>query len=75
MLTFTSSQLRDTVKKDDTSAEVTKAVDAIDFLEFSDLEDSLKEDVKFLQEHPLVLKETKVSGWIHHVETGKVRGR
>ncbi|EIN13373.1 carbonic anhydrase [Punctularia strigosozonata HHB-11173 SS5] len=76
MLTFNSGQLRDIVKRsapESTSAEVAKQVDGIDFLEFDDLEGSVKEDVAFLKESPLVLPETTVSGWVYEVETGKVR--
>jgi carbonic anhydrase len=54
--------------------KVAEAVDKIEFLEFSSVEDSIEHDVKFLKEHPLVMKDTAVSGWVYHVETGKVRG-
>jgi len=75
MLTFTTPQLRDIIKSaapSDTKDEIAKTVDSIDFLEFGNLEASVNDDVKFLQEHPLVLKETKVTGWIYHTETGAV---
>ncbi|KAF9455021.1 carbonic anhydrase, partial [Macrolepiota fuliginosa MF-IS2] len=74
MLTFNSEQLRDIVRDahpgDD---DVAKAVNAIDFLEFPTLEESVKADVQFLKENPLVLKDTTITGWIYEVETGKVR--
>ncbi|KZT23873.1 carbonic anhydrase [Neolentinus lepideus HHB14362 ss-1] len=73
MLTFSTDQLRQIVKDSDPADEGLKAVDNIDFLEFADLEDSVKKDVKFLQNNPLVLKETKVTGWVYEVETGKIR--
>ncbi|KAJ3548561.1 hypothetical protein NMY22_g1214 [Coprinellus aureogranulatus] len=73
MLTFTTGQLKKIVKdaapKD---AKVTEAVENIDFLEFSELEQSVKDDVKFLKENPLVLKETKITGWTYDVRTGKI---
>lgn len=75
MLTFTTPQLRDIIKSaapSDTKDEIAKTVDSIDFLEFGNLEASVNDDVKFLQEHSLVLKETKVTGWIYHTETGAV---
>jgi hypothetical protein len=72
MLTFSTPQLRDKVKKESPDAEAGKLVDSIDFLEFSDVESGIKKDVEFLKEHPLVLKDTKVTGWVYHVETGKV---
>lgn len=73
MLTFKSEDLRGIVKKAHPGdSNVASQVDAIDFLEFPELESSVKNDVKFLQDSPLVLKETKVTGWVYEVETGKV---
>lgn len=73
MLTFTTDHLHRIVKDADPgNATVAEAVNQIHFLEFSDLEESVKDDVKFLKEHPLVLKDTVVTGWIYRVETGKV---
>ncbi|KXN81132.1 hypothetical protein AN958_06086 [Leucoagaricus sp. SymC.cos] len=73
MLLFTSEQVRSLVRDahpgDD---EVSRAVGELDFLEFSNLEESVKADVKFLKENVLVLPETTITGWIHDVETGKV---
>ncbi|KAJ7456571.1 carbonic anhydrase, partial [Mycena latifolia] len=73
MVTFRGSELKRLVKwanPDDVSCA--EQVDQIDFLEFKDLEDSVKSDVNFLKESPLILKETKITGWIHHLETGEV---
>jgi carbonic anhydrase len=78
MQTFTTAQLREKLK---TSAEtrdaekVAAAADAIQFLEFSDLDKAVKEEVEFVNAHPLILKETEVTGWVYHVESGKVRYR
>jgi carbonic anhydrase len=76
MLTFTTTQLQEKLKasaegKPD-AEKVTAAAEAIQFLEFSDLDKSVKEEVKFAQEHPLILNETEVTGWVYHVESGKV---
>jgi carbonic anhydrase len=75
MLTFTSDQLRDIVKGDAQADEgVAAALQAIgSFHEFSDVEASIKSDVAFLKNHPLILKETTITGWVHEVETGRVR--
>ncbi|RXW23837.1 hypothetical protein EST38_g2000 [Candolleomyces aberdarensis] len=72
MLTFTTEQLK-TIVKDASpgDAAIAEAVDKFQFLEFSHLEDSVKDDVKFLQENPLLLPETKISGWVYDVHTGK----
>jgi carbonic anhydrase len=75
MLTFTTPQLRDIVKKAHPGdAVVAEQVDAIDFQEFPQLEERVKADVEFLQKNPMVLEETKISGWVYSVETGKVNG-
>ncbi|EJF66406.1 carbonic anhydrase [Dichomitus squalens LYAD-421 SS1] len=71
MLTFSTPQLRALVKESDPANDALKAVDAIDFLEFQGLEESVKVDVKFLEENPLVLPGTKITGWVYEVETGK----
>lgn len=73
MLQFTGDYLRGVVKNADPgNATVASQVESIDFLEFGHLEESIKSDVKFLQDNPLVLKESKISGWVYEVETGKV---
>ena len=73
MLTFDTAGLRANVRAADPANAALSAVDEIDFLEFSGLEESVRTDVKFLQEHPLVLPETKITWWVYEVETGKVR--
>jgi len=73
MLTFDNDHLRNLIKKADPSPEIAKEVDAIDFLTFPKLEQSIKEDVKFLEENKLVLGEAKISGWVYEVETGKIK--
>ncbi|KAJ7169460.1 carbonic anhydrase [Mycena filopes] len=73
MVTFRGPELKQLVKwanPDDSACA--KQVDAIDFLEFKDLEQSVKDDVNFLKESPLILKDTKITGWIHHLETGEI---
>jgi hypothetical protein len=76
MVTFNTPSLKQLVKDSDPEVfakpENAKLIDELDFLEFDDLEESVKRDVKFLKESPLVVKGTKVTGWIHHVETGEV---
>ncbi|KAL0573141.1 hypothetical protein V5O48_008829, partial [Marasmius crinis-equi] len=72
MLTFTTEQLRGIVKKDaDVGGGGKTEVDTIQFLEFGDLEQSVRDDVKLLQDNPLLLKGTKVTGWVFRVEDGK----
>lgn len=66
MVTFNSSQLHDLVKKRVDPAHY-PAVEQLAALEFSDLDQSITEDVAFLKAHPLILKETVVSGYKYHV--------
>ena len=73
MTTFSSPILQSIVKNANPgNAEAAKQVDAIDFLEFEDLEESVRDDVKFLKDSPLLLKETKITGWIYDVDTRQV---
>ncbi|RPD81664.1 carbonic anhydrase [Lentinus tigrinus ALCF2SS1-7] len=73
MVTFNTPQLRKLVKDSDPTNPALNAVDEIDFHEFNGLEESVKADVKFLEENPLVLPGTKITGWVYEVETGKIR--
>jgi len=73
MLTFSSPQLQKLVKDSDPSNTALHAVDHIDFLEFSNLEQSVKDDVNFLRASALVLPGTVVTGWVYEVETGKIK--
>ncbi|KAI0757328.1 carbonic anhydrase [Daedaleopsis nitida] len=73
MVTFDTPQLRALVKESDPSNPALSAVDQIDFLEFRGLEESVRDDVKFLQDNPLILPGTKVTGWVYEVETGKIK--
>jgi len=48
------------------------AIDAIAFLPFPDLEKSVKDDVEFLKEHPLVAADTAISGWVWDIKDGEI---
>nr|5ZTP_A Chain A, carbonic anhydrase [Glaciozyma antarctica]5ZTP_B Chain B, carbonic anhydrase [Glaciozyma antarctica] len=71
MLTFRSDQLHGLVKKR-VAHEHFAAVDSLACLEFPDVDESIKEDVAFLKNHPLILPETVISGYRYEVETGKL---
>jgi carbonic anhydrase len=67
MATFTNNDLHAKVKRDlgaDSSA--------IDFLPFSDLEESVREDVSFLQSSPLIPGDVTIRGFIYDVKTGRL---
>lgn len=73
MLTFTTPGLQTLIKEaEPDNGSVAEEVNKINFLEFPHLEESVKNDIRFLEEHPLVLKGTKITGWIYHIESGKV---
>jgi carbonic anhydrase len=67
MLTFTNDELRGKLQAD-------TGVDAsgLDFLPFSDLQESVREDVGRIRESPFIPAEVEVSGWIYDVKTGQV---
>ena len=68
MLTFTSDQLQEMLRKD-------LGVDAsgIDFLTFSDLDESVLEDVNTIRSSPLVPKDISVTGSVYDVRSGSLR--
>ena len=67
MLTFSNGDLRKKVKQ-----ELHTEADHIDFLPFKDLEQSVRDDVTFLRESPLIPKSIGISGFIYDVKTGKL---
>lgn len=48
-------------------------VQELDFMPFAHLEGAVKEDVLLLRGHDLIPDNVKVTGWVHEVETGKLR--
>jgi carbonic anhydrase len=44
----------------------------IDFLPFSDLEQSVRDDVELIRSSPLIANDTAVTGFIYDVKTGRV---
>ncbi len=49
-----------------------KCVSGQDFLPFADLEQSVRDDVAFLRDSLLILKDIPISGAIYDVRTGRV---
>jgi len=75
MTKFTTEGLRNKIKEANPGRDdVAKTVDGIDFHNFTeaDVEESVKRDLKYLAENPLVVKGSKVTGWVYDVETGKI---
>lgn len=67
MLTFTNSDLHAKVKQD-----LGADASAIDFLPFSDVEESVREDVAFLLSSPLIPGNVIIRGFVYDVRTGKL---
>jgi carbonic anhydrase len=67
MLTFTDAQLRQKVR-DELGAETDTA-----FLSFSDLEQSVRDDVAAIRESRLLLKGVPITGFVYDVKTGRLR--
>ncbi|KAJ7021380.1 carbonic anhydrase [Mycena alexandri] len=73
MTKFTTEGMRDKVKKANPGREdVAELIDGIDFHCITDVEESVKSDVKFLAEHALIARGTNITGWVYDVETGKI---
>lgn len=71
MLTFSNDDIMSLLRgKHDASALPT--IESIDFLPFGDLDKSVRDDVRYLKEHPLITNETTITGWVYDVQTGKV---
>jgi len=67
MLTFSNDDLHKKLREE-TGADASH----IDFLPFGDLEQSVRDDVKRIQESPLIARGTSVRGFIYDVSTGKL---
>jgi carbonic anhydrase len=68
MLTFTNQQLADKIKQD-----VGADVAGRDFMPFSDLEQSVRDDVTAIRQSPLIPKDIPIAGAIYDVRTGKLQ--
>lgn len=67
MLTFTDNDLRGKLREQGVDA------DHVAFLPFSDLEQSVRDDLKIYADSPLVRHDIPVRGFVYEVESGKVR--
>ena len=67
MLTFTDEQLRQKVR-DELGAESDTA-----FLSFTDLDQSIRDDVAAIRASPFLLKDVPVTGFAYDVKTGRLR--
>src|SRR5436309_8265126 len=68
MLTFTNQQLAEKIKQD-----VGADVGGRDFLPFSDLEQSVRDDVAIIRQSPLIPQDIPIAGAIYDVRSGKLQ--
>ena len=68
MLTFTNEQLRAKLARD-----LNADASGIDFLPFSDLEESVRQDVATIRSSPLIPDDIPVRGFVYDVRTGRLR--
>jgi carbonic anhydrase len=67
MLTLTNDQLRD-ILRNDLNADA-----GVDFLPFSDLDESVRQDVQTIRSSPLIPDDISISGFVFDVKTGRLR--
>lgn len=67
MLTFTNEQLHDKIKR-----ELHTDADHIAFLPFKDLEQSVRDDIAYLRQSPLIPAQIEIAGFIYDVHTGRL---
>lgn len=68
MLSFTNADLRNRLKQE-TGADAS----GIDFLPFTDLEESVREDVRRIRESPFIDRSITISGFIYDVRSGRLQ--
>jgi carbonic anhydrase len=68
MLTFSNDDLRGKL-----AADTGRDASHMDFLPFSDVEESIREDVRRIRDNPFIPAGVEVSGWVYDVKSGKVR--
>ena len=65
------------IKNEDVYSKVRESLGAdasgIDFLPFSDLDQSVRDDVRFLKDSPLIADDVTVRGFVYDVHDGTVR--
>jgi carbonic anhydrase len=72
MLTFHNDELRARIEQD-LGPEAAQAAAQIDFLPFAELAASVREDVKHVQDSPLIPSSIPVYGFIYDVRSGRLQ--
>jgi carbonic anhydrase len=68
MTGFTNEELRDKLRR-----EAGADASDVDFLPFADLEQSVRDGVKLIEDSPLLPDSFRASGFVYEVETGRLR--
>ncbi|WWC91892.1 uncharacterized protein L201_006841 [Kwoniella dendrophila CBS 6074] len=70
--TFQESEFRQMLK---TKGFPGPSVDEMSFMPMSsnDIDQNVKEDVEYLEKHPLISDQSKISGWVHDLKDGSIR--
>jgi carbonic anhydrase len=68
MMSFENEDIREKIKSD-----LGADASGTDFLPFSELEDSVRDDVEAVRRSELVPDDISVSGAVYEVETGRIR--
>jgi carbonic anhydrase len=68
MLTFSNRSLRDKVQ-----ADLGQDTGEFDFLPIADLDESVREDIDFLQATQLLNPDTLIRGFVYDVRDGRIR--
>lgn len=70
MLTFKNDEFKQQLKEK--YPDQASLIDSTSWGAMDDVDQTVKDDVKLLREHPLLLKEATITGWVYETETGKV---
>jgi carbonic anhydrase len=68
MMTHTNEQIREVLRRD-----LNADASGIDFLPFSDLDESVREDVETIRSSPLIAEDVSVRGFVYDVKSGRLR--
>ncbi len=68
MMTHTNEQIREILRRD-----LNADASGIDFLPFSDLDESVREDVQTVRSSPLIADDIAVRGFVYDVKSGRLR--
>lgn len=66
MLTFSDTDIRNKIRN-----ELHQNADHIAFLPFSDIKQSVLDDIELIKQNPLIL-DVPITGYIYEVESGKI---